>query len=443
MTRDMPAAGPVTKNGPMASTFFERHASLSPLAYRDYRLLLGGLALVNLVMPFQFLAQVFWVQDEYPGRSVLYASVIAASRGLAMVMFSLIGGAIADRVERRKVLLFCETGSLVVNGIVALVMLTTPFGSATVAAVTVCTFAAAGVTSIDSPARSASTPSVVGMANLAAAISLSTVVGQLMLPVSLSLVGVLSDVIDPAALYAASLLAWLGIIPLIAALRYHSVGGGGLNGGMVANIREGLGYARGSAIISGVLAVVLVVQLIGMPVATPLGPVFMIEELGFSSSQVGFMGMVWGLGALGGSFTLARMRWLTLRGITLAATALVFGAAVAGFGHSRYVPLTAVFDFAFGFGFTASMLVASTLVQHHVADGVRGRVMGLFPFTLGFANLCTAPIGAAGQRFGLAFTIPAMGWAAVFLCGLVFLRSPRLLTVRPQATHEEAVAAAG
>ncbi|MCC6267682.1 MAG: MFS transporter [Dehalococcoidia bacterium] len=417
----------------MSSAYFERHPSLRPLAYRDYRFLLGGLALVQLAAPFQFLTQVFWLQQEYPDHATLYASLIAASRGLAMVVFSLVGGAIADRLERRRILLATETASLFVNGVIAFLMIASPVGEATVAAVTLCTFASSGVMSIDGPARSASMPSIVGMENLASAMGLSMVITQVTMPISLSMVGVLNGLFDPGQVYAGSLLVWAGILPMIAALRYHSIGGGGRDLGMVASIREGIRYARASAAISGILLVVVVVQFAGMPVATPLGPVFMIEVLDFTTAQVGFMGMTWGLGSLAASFLLARFRWLTLRGDTLAAMTLAFGVGVVGFGLSRYVPVTAVFDFLFGFGFTATSLVSATIVQHTVADNVRGRVMGLFPFTLGFANLCTAPIGLAGQQFGLALLVPALGVTTLVLCASVFATRPQLLSIRARA----------
>lgn len=416
----------------MRSKLLERPA-LRPLTFRDYRLLLGGLALVQLAAPFQFLTQVFWLQAKYPDHAALSTSLIAASRGLAMVLFSLIGGAIADRFERRRVLLVTESASLAAHGAVAFLMLTSPFGLWTVAAVAVCTFAASGVMSIDGPARSASMPSVVGMENLASAMSLSMVVSQVTMPISLSLVGVLNAVFEPGQVYAGSLLVWAAILPMIAALRYSSVGGGRRDIGMLANIREGMRYVRASAAISGVLAVVVVVQLAGMPVATPLGPVFMIEVLDFSTAEVGFMGMTWGMGALAGSFFLARYRWLTMRGDTLGIVTLVFGVGVVGFGLSRSIPLTAAFDFMFGFGFTATSLVAATIVQHTVADDVRGRVMGLFPFTIGFANLCIAPIGIAGQQLGLAFLVPALGFAALGLIAAVFGSRPQLLALRSRS----------
>ena len=78
------------------------------------------------------------------------------------------------------------------NGVIAFLMIASPVGEATVAAVTLCTFASSGVMSIDGPARSASMPSIVGMENLASAMGLSMVITQVTMPISLSMVGVLN-----------------------------------------------------------------------------------------------------------------------------------------------------------------------------------------------------------------------------------------------------------
>ncbi len=411
--------------------YFERRPALRPLARRDFRLLLAGSTLVSLAMPFQFLTQVFWVQAEYESRAVLYASVLAASRGAAMVLFSLVGGAIADRFERRRVLFATEIGSLVANGLIAMLMLFHPFGQATIAAVAVVTFLAAGVMSIDSPARSASLPAVAGMENIGAAIGLMTVANQVMMPLSLPLVGILNGIFAPGVVYASSLICWAGILPMIAMLRYHSVGGGA-HAGMFSNVRSGIGYAWRSRPILAVLTVVVVILLLGMPVATPLGPMFEMDVLDFTSSQVGLMGATWGVGAFAASIAFTRMPTLGMRAVTLAVVSTLFGVMIMGFGYSRMIALTALFDFGMGVTMTATMLTSSTLVQHMVDDTMRGRVMSLFPFAQGFAYVGTPAVGIIGQQAGLAFLIPALGWATVFGCLAIITWNWRLIGARVQ-----------
>src|SRR5687768_9016075 len=117
---------------------------LRALRHRDFAVLLVGMTLVGFVMPMQFLTQISWIQDEYPDRDVIYVALVAGARGSAMLIFSLLGGAIADRFERRRVLLVCETLALALNGLIAALMLANPFGGAGVAALIVVTFFAAG-----------------------------------------------------------------------------------------------------------------------------------------------------------------------------------------------------------------------------------------------------------------------------------------------------------
>jgi MFS family permease len=131
---------------------------LRALRHRDFALLLGGMGIVGFVMPMQFLTQIFWIQDEYPGKSVLYVALLSGVRGSAMLLFSLLGGAIADRFERRRVLLGCETMALSLNALVALLMLANPFGGAGVVALFVITFFAAGNQAIDMPTAPPASP---------------------------------------------------------------------------------------------------------------------------------------------------------------------------------------------------------------------------------------------------------------------------------------------
>ncbi|MEP7216310.1 MAG: MFS transporter, partial [Anaerolineaceae bacterium] len=350
---------------------------------------------------------------------VLFSSILAGSRGAGMVVFGLIGGAIADRAERKRVLLVCESLSLVAHAAIAVLMLTEPGGAASVGMVALVTFFAAGVQSIDSPARSASVPAAAGRENIGAAIALLAISSQLTMPLSLPVAGVLNQVFSPGAVYAGTLVAWLGILPLIALLRLPGQTGPRASAGMLSSITAGLSYTRAHRPILAVVSMVLVVQVVGMPVATPLGPMFEIEVLNFTPAQVGLMGATWGLGSLTASLMLARAGGLALRGGSLAVVAVMFGVAILGFGYSRFIPLTAVSDYGMGFAFTGTSLVASTLVQHLVADEVRGRVLSLFPLSIGLAQAATAVAGLAGGVLGLATLLPLLGWIVITGCLLL------------------------
>lgn len=396
------------------------------LSHRDFRLLLIGSAAVSFVMPMQFITQVFWVQDTYPKHDVLFVGLLGASRGLAMLVFSLLGGAFADRFERRRVLLVCECAALSINALIAVLMLTTPLGGATIGLLVVLTFMASGNMAIDIPTRTASTPAVVGMQDLPSAITLQMVAQQMTFPLALPLVGFLNSAMDGGKVYALTLLAWVVIIPLISMLRFRSIGEANRTEGMLGNIRSGLKYARADSTIFAVIAAVFAMQCIGMPGPATLGPVWMREVLGLSKAQFGFMAMTWGIGTFVASFFFAFRREYATRGITLCFTVIGFSICAIGFAHSRYVPLTALVNAGLGFCLVGTMVTASTLVQKTVSNEMRGRVLGLFPLAMGFSMLGAAPVGWIGQSFGLPVVFAVLAWATLFATSAIVLRQPAL-----------------
>lgn len=423
----------------MADSLTSRPA-LRPLARRDFRLLLAGSAVVGVLFPLHLMTQVFWVSQHFPDSAVIYSSILAASRGSGMVAFSLLGGAIADRADRKRVLLACESLSFVAHAGIAVLMLTEPLGEGSVGLVAVVTFLAAGIQSIDTPARSASVPAAAGRENIAAAIALLAISSQVTMPLSLPIAGIMNQLFPPGAVYATSLIAWFAIIPLIAMLRLDNQPPPAARGSTLRSIAAGLAYTRAHRPILAIVSLVFVVQVIGMPIAAPLGPMFFIEVLGFNSAQVGLMGATWGLGSVSASIMIARNAHLALRGGSLAFVAIFFGLAVLSFGYSRFILLTALSDYGLGFAFTSTSLVASTLIQHLVADEMRGRVLSFFPLTIGIAQAATAIAGLAGQAIGLALLLPLLGWLVLTGSLLVVVRYREFLgsrvesrVARPQA----------
>ncbi len=85
-------------------------SGLAPLRNRDFRFLLVGFAISQMLMPLQFFTQIFWVQQNAPKDVwLLLVSLIGASRGIGALTFGLYGGALADRFDRRKLLVVTQT----------------------------------------------------------------------------------------------------------------------------------------------------------------------------------------------------------------------------------------------------------------------------------------------------------------------------------------------
>ena len=405
--------------------------------YRNFRFLLAGTVLVGLVQPLHFVTQIFWVQAVYPDREILYTGLLMGGRGVATLLFSLIGGAIADRFERRLVLLGCESASLVFNIFVALLMLTTPFGGATIVGVIALTFLASATQAIDHPARQASLPSVVGMDDLGNAISLNSAAQQLMIPITIPIAAVLNEAFGPGVLYAASLFTWLGIIPLIALLNYHSRGEAA-GRRMLRAVVDGLQYTRRHVVILAAVALVFVMHGVGMPGVGNLGVIWATRVLEVGGEGFALMAFGWGGGAVVGSMYFAQRPDVAGRGSTLVLAALAFAVSAIVFAYSRSIWLTAATNVGLGVSLAASTVSASVIIQQKVVEGMRGRVMSLFPLTNGFAMLFTLPISVIAQGAGLPIVVTILAWATLALAAVIILVVPQIRRVRPDPVYASA-----
>ena len=404
--------------------------------HRNFRYLLAGTVLVGLVQPLHFVTQIFWVQEVYPDLQIIYTGFLMGARGVATLLFSLIGGAIADRFERRLVLLGCESATLVLSAFVALLMLTNPFGEATFFGVLVLTFLASATQAIDHPARQASLPAVLGMDDLANGISLNSAAQQLMIPITIPVAAVLNEVFGPGALYAGSLVTWIGIIPLIAALNYRSRGEAGRN--VFRAVGEGLQYTWRHVIILAAVGLLFVMNGVGMPGVGNLGIIWATEVLDVGGLGFALMAFGWGTGAVAGSMFFAQRPEVAGRGSTLVLAAIAFAVSAIVFAYSRSIWLTAATNLGLGVALSASSISAAVIIQQQVDEGVRGRVMGLLPFTNGVAMLLTLPISAVAQETGLPIVLVVLGWATLTLSAAIALVVPQLRRVRPDPAYSTA-----
>ena len=100
----------------------------APLALRDFRLLFLGLLIGQALSPFQFVAQIIWVQmSAADDVRIVLVGLIAAVRGVGMLVFGLYGGALADRFDRRKLLIITQLAALAFNVAIGCLMI---FGAA-------------------------------------------------------------------------------------------------------------------------------------------------------------------------------------------------------------------------------------------------------------------------------------------------------------------------
>jgi predicted MFS family arabinose efflux permease len=394
------------------------------LRHRDYALLWLGLLSGSALVPMQFVTQVlFLAEHASEGSRLGLAGLLGASRGAAMLTFSLFGGALADRLDRRRLLIVTQSTGLVLGASIALVMILMPGGTVvTLTLFLVLVFLGSGLSAIDAPTRLSMVPELVGRDDLPNAIALDAVALQIGFPLGLPLTGVLIDAIGFGWTYAVTLSAYLSLILTVALMRYRP--SRDLRAGrrsFVRDIREGLSYARGRPAILWIIALSFAVNGLGFPVVANLGPVWTSRVLGLSATGVGLLAMTWGVGAMVASLVMTNVGHFNAKGYLLLGAAAGFALSVVAFGYSRYVPLSAVINLGLGGLLSVTSVSATSLVQRVVHNDVQGRVMSLFMMSQGISQLLTLPIGLFAQWATFQLTMPLMGWlsfAAVIGIGL-------------------------
>lgn len=388
--------------------------------HRDYTLLWLGMFMGSALMPMQFVTQVLFLADRTgEGSRLVLAGLLGATRGGAMLAFSLFGGALADRLDRRRLLMATQTLGMTTSAAVAVVMLTSPGGDGlTVGLFLALIFVASGLAAVDAPTRIAMVPELVGRDDLPNAIALDAVAMQIAFPIGLPLTGVLIDSIGYGWTYVVTLWAYVSIVGALALMRYRrTLPPRGRS--VVRDVRLGVQYARRHTAVLWIILLTFSVNGLGFPVVANLGPVWTSRVLGLSATGVGLLAMTWGVGSMAASLAMTNVGHFPRKGWLLIAASAGFSACVVGFGYSRLIPLSAMLNLGLGGLLTVQSVSATSLVQRTIPNEVQGRVMSLFMMSQGISQLLTLPIGGLAQWATFELTLPLLGWTSLALVLLI------------------------
>jgi len=406
-----------------------------PLGSRDFRFLLGGFAIGQMLMPLQFLTQILWVQ-EYAPRDIwlILVALIGASRGLGALTFGLYGGALADRFDRRKLLLTTQLLLVVITVLVSLLMLTNIEGWIGFLIFFSLTFLSAGLQAIDAPTRLAIVPDVLGPELTPAGMSINQVAGQLSMPLAMFAAGFIIDGFGFGYAYLLSGLGHVVAICFLLLMRYEShVGEKRITRGRygfmetVADVRYGLIYARNHPVVLWVIILLIAMMSLGFPATASLGPTWITTVVGVEIRDVGWVVMTWGLGSLFGALFLTWYATFERRGRMIAGGALLFSCAFVVFVYDHTVLNAVVGNLGLGAGMTITTISSTILIQKLVPNEVRGRIMSIFQLNMGFAQVMTMPVAILGQWLTLQVLFPVMAVTTLAVVTLILMTRRQII----------------
>jgi hypothetical protein len=393
---------------------------IAPLRrYRHFRRLWGGQVVSGLGSQLTLVAVSF--QAYRLTHSTLVVGLVGLVQLVPLLAGALLGGTLADAMDRRKVLILTQFAmAAAVGGLVANAALAHP----EVWPLFVCTGAGAGFQGVDWPARRAALPMLVDDRDVTAAIALQTSIQQLALVAGPAVAGVLIATIGLSSVYGIDV-ATYGVA-LIAALLLPALtpSGGGTPMGL-RSMADGFRHLRGQKLLSATYWIDLNAMIFGMPRA-----VFPALGVGLFHGGAGVVGLLYaapGAGALVGSVFTGWCSRVRRQGRAIAACVVVWGSTIALFGIVPVLWIGLGLLALAGAADVVSAVFRQAVQQRTVPEHLQGRLSGtFFAVVAGGPRLGDAETGVAAAIGGPQFAVWSGGLACVAGVGLLLWRVPEL-----------------
>lgn len=342
-----------------------------------------------------------------------------------MIAISVFGGAIADRMQKKKMIFAGMLGSAVVSFLVGLALSTGTLNSENSGSWWILFASSAvqgSIMGMMMPALQAIIPEIVSRDQLMNAIALNTMG---MNTLSLIAPGIAGFIIGDASNFEAVYFTMVGLYICAALLilfipaRTRIIATGNK---IMADIQKGFQYIRKDSLILFILAYVLIVTILAMPYQQ-LMPIFADDILKVGAPGMGLLLSVSGAGALVGSLVLAALP-NKKRGILLLLSGLIAGISLLVFSFSSYMTLSLLFIFFVGLGQTLRMTIGSALLQAYTQDVYMGRVMSILNIQWGLMSVCTFFAGLLAEVFAVQWVMGSLAIILIIISIVFLIMSP-------------------
>ncbi|MEK7353660.1 MAG: MFS transporter [Chloroflexota bacterium] len=367
----------------------DRISTLKALRYRNYRLYWMGL-LVS-IMGWQFLTFTqLWLVYELTG-STLYLGAVGGANGAATILLSLFGGVLADRVDKRRLIIFTQS----IMAILALILATLAAARLVNVGHLLIIAALTGATSaFDNPARQALIPHLIDdPKDLPNAVALASSVWSATRAVGPALAGVLIASTNPAICFYITSGAYGVMVLALTRLSVGKLVVPQVRSSVLSAFKEGWRYVLSNKIFLNLITITFLNSIFGMSFVYLL-PVFAKDILSAGPSGYGFLMTAFGIGAICGVVTVASVADRGHRGRVLLTGNFLFCLLLIVFSLSRWYSASLGLIAMAGFFNSIYMTNVITLLQTLVPNELRGRVMGIYSLTWSLMPLGGMQAGA-------------------------------------------------
>lgn len=416
------------ENNKAARSALSKFTTFQALRYSSYRYLwLGQLGhsatmwMEQVVRPLLIL--------ELTG-SPLQVGLVVSIRMIPQLVFGLLAGVIADRYDKRLILIFSQSVTLLMHLILGILLIT---GYLSVWHIYATAFISGASMAFNQPARQSLLPRLVPGEILLNAISLNTAAVNIMRFAGASLAGLLLVFFDYGQVYLLNALIFLGVIWTTYKIKVDRTNpdkppetAPRNDTSLLADFVDGFRYITRNPTLLWLVGLGLLLFIFGMPYQQVFIPLLALDILNIGRSGAGWMLAFTGAGALIGSLVMASIKQFGKRGWLLMGLLLILGSSLVLLAQSPWFFLSALALIVSGGTSTAFLTLSNSILLEKSPMEYHGRVMSLMSLDRGLVSIGSIMAGGLAETLGPQNGLTMLAVSCITFTFLIFLFVPPL-----------------
>jgi MFS family permease len=404
-----------------------RTSTLAALDFRDFRLFWFGLVVSNIgswmqIYGLGWLVVQLAIRDGVPHLAPFYLGLVGLSRALPGLTFGLVAGVVADRSDRRRLLMITQASAGIIAAILAVLTISEQIN---IVEVLLLVALNSVIFSFDAPTRQSMVPRLVTDRELMSAIGLNSAAFNGATLIGPLVGGVLIIPFGIGGLMAINALSYGAVIVALLLMKPQPPSGSGRRQSMLEAIREGLQYIRRDPVLRWVIVLTAASALFTRPYIQLLPAE--AQFLGVGAIELSWLLAASGAGALAGAIATASLGGFRRRGGVLIASVFAHGLLLAIFAQQRTLIGAMLFIGLTGFAVMVFLGMANTLMQTRTPDHLRGRAMSVHTMVfMGLMPLGQMLLGALGTFIGIDKAFLVGGVVVVLVAMFALIRGSDL-----------------
>jgi predicted MFS family arabinose efflux permease len=339
--------------------------------YRDFRLMWIGACTSSIGTWMQIVAQGWLIYRLSHSAFLLALDQFLA--GIPIFLFSLIGGVVADRIERRKILLMSQWVQMASAGALTILVI---MGLQRVWPVLCLSFVSGLAQAFGGPAYQALIPTLVDREDMPNAIALNSIQFNLAVTVGPALAGITLARFGEKWCFGLNALSFLAPVISLSMIRARYLPAMTTES-MFSSLKQGIKFVRKQGSMEALVVLAFCMTALSMPMRTYI-PVFVKDIFHRGPETYGNLLSLMGVGSICGSLAVAGIGNIRNKGRFALTMLMCLGAGIAGFSLSKFLPLSFAMLVFVGASMMAVFATVTSLVQLITTNEMRGRVMSVY-----------------------------------------------------------------